>query len=165
MLYCQDLSLALLYQGGGEESPTPPLGPLGPLKLPLKLLGLTFALPPVSYRGWVGGAATSASARTCLHSQGRALLLPSSPAVGPEHPPLGINPGESKRSPRPLVGYHPGAGLRVPSLPGLGGAPQPLSPSALWPPGLQEEKGGHVEEAGVEAMKVEFWAGWPCPWY
>lgn len=189
MLYCQDLSLALFDQGGGEGSPTLPLRPLGPHSSLIpqllfremllgppwqpqcsaeefrhwELLGLTFALPPASCSGWVGGEATSSSPRTCLHSPGRALL-PSSPAVGPEHPPLRINPGEPKLSPRPLVGYHPGAGQRVPSLPGLGGAPQPLSPSALWPPGLQEEKGGHVEEAGVEAMNAEFWAAWPCLW-
>lgn len=66
-----------------------------------------------------------------------------------------------------LLSCYPGAGRRVPSLPGLGGALQPSSPSALRPPGPHswEERGGHLEEAGVEATEVGFWAGRPCLWF
>ena len=176
MLYCQDLSLALFDQGGDEGSPTP-LRPLGlhfsliPQMLfhkcfslrcsgpyltttslceeefrPWELLGLTFALPPVSCSGWVDGAATSSSPRTCLHSQGRALL-PSSLAVGPEHPPLGINPRESKLSPRPLVGCYPGAGQRM--------REELLSPQVPQHCGLQG-----FGRKSVDRWKRQVWRPW-----
>ena len=106
---------------------------------PWELLGLSFALPPVS------------CPRIMSPPPGQGT--PASPALGGECWPPGINPAKSKLTPRPLVELLPqlARGCQPASPVESSEAPRPLSAVASRASHL----GGKV---AVEATEVGFWA-------